>query len=95
MLPRALAEGRRESSPASPSRFVSWAVEQVLSLLQIIFEVLAPAVMPYMRKAMGAFKTIIADPIGFIGNLVRAGMQGFDQFAKNFLAHLRRRSSTG
>ena len=45
--------------------------------------------MPYLRKAMGAFKTIIANPIAFVGNLVRAGVQGFKQFAKNFLAHLR------
>lgn len=71
------------------SRFVGWAVSKVLDLLQIIFEVLAPSVMPYLRKAMGAFKTIIANPIGFVRNLVRAGVQGFKQFAKNFLAHLK------
>ena len=41
---------------ASPARFLSWAGSQVLSLLQIIFEVLAPAVMPYLRKAMGALQ---------------------------------------
>ena len=70
--------------------FLSWAGRQVLSLLQIIFEVLAPAVMPYLRKAMGAFRTIIENPIRFIGHLVRAGIQGFRQFADNFLNHLRR-----
>jgi len=70
-------------------RFVSWALGKVLDLLQIIFEVVAPAVMPHLRKAMGAFKTIIANPVGFIRNLVKAGVQGFKQFAKNFLAHLR------
>jgi hypothetical protein len=69
--------------------FLSWALKQVLSLLQIIFEVLAPSVMPYIRKAMGAFKTIIANPVGFVGNLVKAGVTGLEQFAKNFLAHLR------
>ena len=70
-------------------RFFSWAGAQVMSLLEIIFEVVAPAVMPYLRKAAGAFKTIIANPIGFIGNLIRAGKQGFLQFAKNFLTHLK------
>ncbi len=70
--------------------FLSWAGQQVMKLLEIIFEVLAPAVMPYLRKAMGAFRTIIANPIGFIGNLVRAGVQGFRQFASGFLGHLRR-----
>ncbi len=69
--------------------FFSWAGEQVMSLLQIIFEVLAPAVMPYIRRAASAFRSIVQNPIGFIGNLVRAGIQGFRQFAGNFLTHLR------
>jgi hypothetical protein len=70
--------------------FFSWAGQQVMSLLQIIFEVVAPGVMPYIRKAMGAFSTIIRNPIGFVGNLVRAGVQGFRQFAGGFLGHLRK-----
>src|SRR5262245_4728561 len=69
--------------------FLSLAGGQVLELLKIIFEVVAPGVMPYIQKAMGAFRTIIRNPIGFIGNLVRAGVQGFRQFAANFLQHLR------
>jgi Domain of unknown function (DUF4157) len=71
-------------------QFVSWAGGQVLSLLQIIFEVVAPGAVPYIKKAAGAFKTIIANPIGFIGNLVKAGKQGFQQFASRFLAHLKK-----
>jgi len=70
-------------------QFLSWAGQQVMSLLQIIFEVVAPGVMPYIRRAAGAFRTIVQNPIGFIGNLVRAGIQGFRQFAGNFLSHLR------
>jgi len=70
-------------------RFISWAGQQVLGLLQIIFEVLAPGAMPYIRRAAGAFRSIIQNPIGFVGNLVRAGIQGFRQFATNFLTHLR------
>jgi hypothetical protein len=70
-------------------RFASWAGDQVMSLLQIIFEVVAPAVMPYIRKAMGAFRQIVRNPVGFVGNLVRAGVQGFRQFAARFLEHLR------
>jgi hypothetical protein len=88
LLPRAfLKVGQVFASVAVD--FLTWGLKQVLSLLQIIFEVLAPAVMPYLRKAMGAFKTIIADPIRFIGHLVKAGVTGFKQFAKNFLSHLR------
>ncbi|HUV29301.1 MAG TPA: hypothetical protein VMW34_18205 [Anaerolineales bacterium] len=70
-------------------QFISWAGRQVMSLLQIIFEVVAPGVMPYIRRAAGAFRTIIRNPIGFVRNLVRAGIQGFQQFAGNFLTHLR------
>jgi hypothetical protein len=70
-------------------RFFAWAGGQVLGLLQIIFEVLAPAVVPYLRKAAATFQTIIRDPIRFIRYLVQAGIQGFRQFARNFLTHLR------
>ncbi len=70
-------------------QFFAWAGQQVLNLLQIIFEVLAPAAMPYIRRALGAFRLIVRDPIRFIGLLVRAGIQGFRQFAANFLTHLR------
>lgn len=70
-------------------QFFSWAGQQVISLLQIIFEVVAPGAMPYIRRAAGAFRSIIQNPVGFVGNLVRAGIRGFRQFAGNFLAHLR------
>ncbi len=70
-------------------RFFSWAGQQVMSLLEIIFDVVAPAVMPYLRRAAGAFRTIVADPVGFVRNLVRAGIQGLRQFATNILTHLR------
>jgi hypothetical protein len=70
-------------------QFITWAGEQVFSLLQIIFEVLAPTAMPYIRRAGSALRTIFRDPIGFIGNLVRAGIQGFRQFGSHFLTHLR------
>lgn len=70
-------------------RFISWAGEQVWGLLQIIFEVVAPQVMVYIRRAAGALRTIIRDPVRFLGNLVRAGLQGLRQFSGNFLTHLR------
>jgi hypothetical protein len=69
--------------------FLSWAGNQVLSLLQIIFEVVAPGAMQYVRKAAGAFKEIIRAPIRFVGNLVSAAKLGFQNFASNFLEHLK------
>ncbi len=70
-------------------RFFSWAGAQVMQLLQIIFEVVAPGAMPFLRRARGAFRTIIRNPIGFVRNLVRAGQMGLRSFATNFLTHLR------
>ena len=69
--------------------FLSWAGNTVWNLLEIVFSVVAPGVMPYLRRAAATFRTILRNPIGFIGNLVRAGMQGLRQFAGRFLTHLR------
>lgn len=69
--------------------FISWAGNAVWELLKIIFEVVAPGVLVYLNKAEGAFKKILADPIGFIRNLVNAGKLGFEQFAANFFGHLK------
>jgi hypothetical protein len=68
--------------------FGSWALGTIIDLLKIIVEAVAPAVVPYIAKAAGAFNTILRNPIGFVGNLVRAAMLGFRQFATNFLTHL-------
>ncbi|MEB4591028.1 hypothetical protein VSS37_08575, partial [Candidatus Thiothrix sp. Deng01] len=70
-------------------QFFSWAFNQVVSLLEILFSVVAPGVMPYIQKARGAFVTILKNPIGFVGNLVKAGKQGFEMFAGNILEHLK------
>ena len=70
-------------------KFFSWAGEQVWTLLQIIFEVLAPGAIPYLKKVGETFKSILKNPIGFVGNLVRAGKLGFQMFADNFGAHLK------
>ncbi|BAY09891.1 eCIS core domain-containing protein [Calothrix sp. NIES-2098] len=69
--------------------FISWGLKQVISLLEILFSVVAPGVMPYIKKAQAAFMTILKNPIGFVGNLVRAGKQGFQMFADNILKHLK------
>ena len=71
-------------------KFISWAGNTIWNLLEIIFSVLAPAVIPYLKKAAGAFRSILKNPIGFVGNLVKAGIQGFKQFASNFLTHLKK-----
>lgn len=69
--------------------FFSWALNQVISLLEILFSVVAPGVMPYIAKARAAFTTILKNPIGFVNNLVRAGKMGFQLFASNIVDHLK------
>ena len=40
----------------------------------------APGVIPYVKKSQAAFRTIIDNPVGFVGNLVRAGRLGVTAF---------------
>ena len=69
--------------------FLGWGLRQVLGLLEILFSVVAPGVMPYVAKARAAFQTIVRDPVRFIGHLVRAGRLGFEMFARNIGEHLK------
>lgn len=70
-------------------RFVSWAGDKVWTLLQLIFEVVAPAVMPYLKKVGASFKKILKDPIAFMHHLIDAGKLGFENFAAHFTTHLK------
>ena len=70
--------------------FISWAGEKIWNLLEIIFDVVAPSVMPYLRKVGAAFRKIIKDPIGFVRHLVAAAKLGIENFAKNFFDHLKK-----
>jgi hypothetical protein len=70
-------------------QFFSWAGGQVITLLEIIFTVVAPGAIPYVKKAQGAFRSIIQNPVGFVGNLVAAGKMGFQSFAANIGTHLK------
>jgi hypothetical protein len=70
-------------------KFFSWAGETIWNLLQIIFEVVAPGAIPYLKKVGAAFKKILKDPISFVRNLVKAGKLGFQNFANNIGTHLK------
>ncbi len=71
------------------AQFVTWAGNTVWSLLEIVFEVVAPGAMPYLRKAAGSLKSILKNPVPFVANLVRAGKLGFESFARNIGQHLK------
>jgi hypothetical protein len=69
--------------------FFTWAGHAAYALLEIVFEVLAPKAIPYLKKVAGAFRKILDNPIEFVGHLIDAAKLGFQQFADNFGQHLK------
>ncbi|MEA2894737.1 MAG: hypothetical protein QOJ84_352 [Bradyrhizobium sp.] len=69
-------------------QFVSWAGHAVWNLLEIVFEVVSPGALVYLKKTGAALKSILKNPGPFAGNLVKAAKLGFTNFTGNFLRHL-------
>ena len=69
--------------------FAKFAAKAMWDLLEIVFDVVAPGAMDYIKRTGAALKGILKDPIPFMGNLVKAARLGFDNFAGNFLTHLK------
>jgi hypothetical protein len=69
-------------------RFFSWAGNAALQIMIFIFEALAPRAMPVLRRAASVLGTIVREPVRFVGNLVRAGLRGFEQFRAHIRRHL-------
>jgi hypothetical protein len=69
--------------------FVRWAAGAVWTLLEIIFEVVAPAAVPYLAKSKAAFRLIVGNPIGFVRNLIAAIKGGITAFVGNIWTHLK------
>ncbi len=72
------------------SQFMEWAGGTVLQLLEILFSVVAPGAVPWIKKAGAAFSSILENPIGFVGNLITAAKNGFLKFAQNIAKHLKK-----
>ena len=75
---------RRASTRASSRRrlsSVTGVISTILEMKNLLLKVLA--------KAVATIKVIIADPIGFLGNLVDAVGQGIRNFVGNILTHLK------
>jgi hypothetical protein len=69
--------------------FISWAGTAVWNLLEIIFEVVKPGALGYIKRTGAALKSILKNPLPFVGNLVKAAKLGFQNFAANFGTHLK------
>jgi hypothetical protein len=69
--------------------FISWAGSMIWKLLEIIFQVVSPRAWSYIQKTGAALKSILKNPLPFVGNLVKAAKLGFQNFASNFGEHLK------
>lgn len=69
--------------------FVAWAANAIWRLLEIIFESVNPAALLYIKKTGAALKSILKNPLPFVGNLVKAAKKGFVDFAGNIGTHLK------
>jgi hypothetical protein len=70
-------------------KFVSWGVDAMFKLLEIVFDVVSPGAFGHIKKTGAALKSILKNPLPFVGNLVRAGKAGFQNFGSNFVTHLK------
>lgn len=70
-------------------RFVTWGASAAWNLLEIIFDVVSPGALAYIKKTGAALKTILKNPLPFVGNLVKAAKLGFLNFGSRFLTHLK------
>lgn len=78
------------------TRLKNFAVAAGQKILEFIFEgaltlagPFASRILGVVKRAGGVFNKIIKDPIGFVGNLVKAVQKGFNQFSTNILTHLK------
>jgi hypothetical protein len=69
--------------------FFSWAGGQVMKLLEIVFDVVSPGAMGYIKRVGGSLMSILRNPLPFVGNLVKAAKLGFQNFASRFGTHLK------
>ena len=64
-------------------------VEKLGEIIKILLE-FKDKLMALLRKGADAIKLILADPIGFLSNLISAVKQGIQQFVANIWTHLKK-----
>ena len=84
-MPRAFAKVGRRLRQTSSATSSAGPARRVWNLLEIIFDVVSPGAFGYIKKTGAALKSILKNPLPFVGNLVKAAKQGFLNFADNIL----------
>ncbi|MFL9912271.1 DUF4157 domain-containing protein [Paraburkholderia sp. RL17-337-BIB-A] len=69
--------------------FVTWGLSTVWELLKIVIDVVKPGLMGYLQRTGDALKSIVQNPMPFLGNLVKAAKLGFTNFADRIGEHLK------
>jgi hypothetical protein len=75
-----------EEENAGALKKLADAIGEVIKILSEFKDKL----MAVLRKGLETIKLILADPIGFLGNLLAAVKQGFNQFVGNIWTHLKK-----
>jgi len=72
-------------------KFALDALDKVLELIVegVLSTLGGLGVLEILKKAGATFKKIVKDPVGFLGNLLKALAQGFNQFKDRILDHLK------
>jgi hypothetical protein len=70
-------------------KFIGWVGTSVWALLEIVFDVVSPGAFAYVKQTGAALKSILKNPLPFVGNLVKAAKLGFENFAGNIGTHLK------
>jgi hypothetical protein len=73
-------------------RLRDFAASAAMKVLEFIFEGVMGAggaqILALLKRARSVFDMIVRDPLGFVNNLIRAVVGGFNQFKNNVVAHL-------
>jgi len=80
-------DSRIEEMKAANRGLVDKALDAVKGVIETIINI-KNTLTNLLSSAISIIKTIIADPIGFLGNLISGITQGFKNFGSNILKHL-------
>lgn len=69
--------------------FIQWAGGAAWKLAEIVFDAVSPGAFGYIKRTGAALKSILKNPLPFVGNLVKAAKLGFENFATNIVDHLK------
>ena len=80
-------DARIEEMKAANRGLVDRALDAVKGVIETIIQI-KNTLTNMLASAISVIRTIIADPIGFLGNLISGISQGFKNFGTNILTHL-------